>query len=249
MVRFNVEDISGDVLTKLELIPTRDRERTWSERVQESPAEVTEGDTIKDVNTLKEPTDEKNAKRNHSVTQTHSRKDCSSQGGGLSLLDLPPYYFKGVIVTLKKTEGFLFIRSDQVVGDVFVSIEKVDLKGTKEDDLLGKTVHFTVKDCGKKSLEALDLMLVDESVAPSVVAGRIVAWDSGLGEGWVELESSEKRMKFVRDKLEVSRRNQTKAMVGRKVMVKLMVDRHLEVEIKTVKIIKTSTVSLQPCQE
>merc|ERR1719233_1349446 len=61
MVRFNVEDISGDVLTKFEFIPTRERERTWSERVQESPAaEVTEGDTIKDVDTIKEPIDEKN---------------------------------------------------------------------------------------------------------------------------------------------------------------------------------------------
>ena len=102
MVRFNVKDIKGDVLTKLEIIPGR--ERTWSERVQDSSADVTEVDSIKEQETKEDSNDEKSAKRRPIVTQTNISKDCSSHSGGISLLDLPPYYFKGVIVTLKKAE-------------------------------------------------------------------------------------------------------------------------------------------------
>ena len=43
----------------------------------------------------------------------------TSHGEGLSVLDLPSYVFKGVILTFKKIEALGFIRSCQVSGDVY----------------------------------------------------------------------------------------------------------------------------------
>ena len=43
----------------------------------------------------------------------------TSHGEGLSVLDLPSYVFKGVILTFKKIEALRFIRSCQVSGDVY----------------------------------------------------------------------------------------------------------------------------------
>ena len=167
------------------------------------------------------------------------------------MLDLPPYLFKGVIVTHKINEAFVFIRSCQVAGDVFVHTEDLDKDVKKEGvDLVGRTVLFTVKDSGKKSLEASRVELAEESVARSVIDGRIVAWDCRVGEGWVEVQQFGLRMMFVREKLEVSRRKQTKALVGRNVTFELKVDRVLKVEAKNIKLVTStscsSAVSLSP---
>ena len=68
-------------------------------------------------------------------------------------------------------------------GDVYVhsTLEHMDREVKKGSDLVGKTVLFTVKDAGRKSLEARNVVLADESVPLSVVGGRIVAWDGGVG--------------------------------------------------------------------
>ena len=57
---------------------------------------------------------------------------------------------------------------------IYVHIDREVKKGS---DLVGKIVLFTVKDAGRKSLEARNVVLADESVPLSVVGGRIVAWD------------------------------------------------------------------------
>ena len=56
------------------------------------------------------------------------------------------------------------------------TLEHMDREVKKGSDLVGKTVLFTVKDAGRKSLEARNVVLADESVPLSVVGGRIVAW-------------------------------------------------------------------------
>ena len=53
-------------------------------------------------------------------------------------------------------------------------------------------------------------MLADVSVPLSVIGGRIVAWDGGVGEGCVEVEQMGLRMMFVREELGVTIRKQTK---------------------------------------
>ena len=69
------------------------------------------------------------------------------------MLGLPSNVFKGVIVTFKRSEAFGFIRSCQVSGDVYVHTEHMDREVKKGSDLVGKTVLFTVKDAGRKSLD------------------------------------------------------------------------------------------------
>lgn len=133
------------------------------------------------------------------------------------MLGLPSNVFKGVIVTFKRSEAFGFIRSCQVSGDVYVHTDHMDREVKKGSDLVGKTVLFTVKDADRKSLGARNVVLTDESVPLSVVGGRIVAWDGGVGEGCMELDQMGLRMAFIREELDVTRRKQTKTLVGRKV--------------------------------
>ena len=178
MVRFRIEDISTDVLRNVEVLPIR--ERTWSERVQDS--DVAERGKEEDAALC--DTGPLNACAHKADIPQKKKADSASPGGGISLLDLPPYLFKGVIVTHKKNEAFVFIRSCQVAGDVFVYTEDFDKDVKKEGaDLVGRIVLFTVKDSGKKSLEASRVELAEESVARSVLEGRIVAWDCREGEG------------------------------------------------------------------
>ena len=120
-----------------------------------------------------------------------------------------------VIVTFKKSEVFAFSRSCQLHGDVYVHTEQMDREVKKCSDLMGKTVLFTTKDAGRKSLEARNMVLANESVPLSMVGGRIVAWDVGVGEGCVEVEQMGLRMMFVREELKRTRRKQTKPLVGK----------------------------------
>jgi hypothetical protein len=120
----------------------------------------------------------------------------------------------------------------------------MDREVKKGSDLVGKTVIFTVKDAGRKSLEARKVELADVSVPLPVIGGRIVAWDGGVGEGCVEVEEMGLRMMFVREELEVTRRKQTKALVGRKVIFHLQVDRNLMVEAKSIKLVSKPLSSL-----
>ena len=54
------------------------------------------------------------------------------------------------------------------------TLEHMDREVKKGSDLVGKTVLFTVKDAGRKSLEARNVVLADESVPLSV------GWWSGI---------------------------------------------------------------------
>ena len=148
------------------------------------------------------------------ISQDHPGR--TSHGEGLSVFDLPSYVFKGVIVTFKKSDVFAFIRSCQLPGDVYVHTEQMDREVKKCSYLMGKIVLFTAKDAGRKSLEARNMVLANESVPLSVVGERIVAWDVGVGEGCVEVEQMGLRMMFVREELEVTRRKQTKPLVEKK---------------------------------
>ena len=70
-------------------------------------------------------------------------------------------------------------------GDVYVHTEHMDREVKKGSDLVGKTLLFTVKDAGRNSLEARNMVMGDESVPQSVVSGRVVPWDVGVGKGCV----------------------------------------------------------------
>ena len=59
-------------------------------------------------------------------------------------MKVPSNVFKRVIVTLKKSEAFGFIRSFQVAGDVYMHTEHMDKDCKKDSDLVGKTVLCTV---------------------------------------------------------------------------------------------------------
>ena len=85
------------------------------------------------------------------------------------MFDLPSYVFKRVIVNFKKSEAFTFIKSCQLPGDVYMHIEQMDREVKKCSNLMGKTVLFTAKDAGRKSLEARNMVLANQSVPLSVV--------------------------------------------------------------------------------
>ena len=54
-------------------------------------------------------------------------------------------------------------------GDVYVHIEQMDREVKKCSNLMGKTVLFTAKDAGRKSLESRNMALANQSVPLSVV--------------------------------------------------------------------------------
>ena len=64
----------------------------------------------------------------------------------------------------------------------------MDMKVKEGSGLVGKTVLFTVKDPGRKSLEARNVVLVGECVTLPVLGGKIIAWDGREGEGCMQLD-------------------------------------------------------------
>jgi len=106
-----------------------------------------------------------------------SRKDSSKTALNKVLSD---YKFLGNIVAFKTKEAYGFIRSEQVTGDVFFSPHHFDTKQANDDvdieELLGKWVHFTVKDVGKTSMEARKVSLVAANTSVTYVKGRVMSW-------------------------------------------------------------------------
>jgi len=114
----------------------------------------------------------------------------------------------------------------------------VNIDTQEQTDLMGRAVLFTLEDAGGKSIEARNVRLADESVARSVLGGRIVAWNVVVGRGWVEVEQTELRLGFTGAELEVDRRLQTEALVDRRVLFELHVDRNFGVEARSVQLVK-----------
>jgi len=106
-----------------------------------------------------------------------SRRDSSKTALNKVLSD---YKFLGNIVAFKTKEAYGFIRSEQVTGDVFFSPHHFDTKQANDDvdieELLGKWVHFTVKDVGKTSMEARKVSLVAANTSVTYVKGRVMSW-------------------------------------------------------------------------
>ena len=93
---------------------------------------------------------------------------------------LADYKYLGNVVAFKTEEAYGFIRSEQVTGDVFFSLHHFDTKKKDEevdvDKLLGKWVHFTVKDVGKRSMEARKVSLVNTNTRVIYLKGRVMSW-------------------------------------------------------------------------
>ena len=79
----------------------------------------------------------------------------TSHGEGVSVLNLPSYVFKGVIVTFKKNEMCMCVH---------IHNEHMDREVKEGSDLVGETVLFTVEDAARKSLKVRNMVLADVSV-------------------------------------------------------------------------------------
>ena len=103
------------------------------------------------------------------VMQT-SQRFClqTSHGEGVSVLNLPSYVFKGVIVTFKKNEMCMCVH---------IHNEHMDREVKEGSDLVGETVLFTVEDAARKSLKVWNMVLADVSVflPPSSVKQDMLA--------------------------------------------------------------------------
>jgi len=110
-------------------------------------------------------------------TPNKSRRDSAKTALNKVLAD---YKFLGNIVAFKTKEAYGFIRSEQVTGDIFFSPHHFDNKQANEDvdieKLLGKWVHFTVKDVGKTSMEARKVSLVAANTSVTYLKGRVMSW-------------------------------------------------------------------------
>eukprot|EP00092_Neocalanus_flemingeri_P041185 GFUD01044844.1.p1 GENE.GFUD01044844.1~~GFUD01044844.1.p1 ORF type:complete len:595 (-),score=167.27 GFUD01044844.1:77-1861(-) len=104
-----------------------------------------------------------------------ARKDFAKYSLSKVLAD---YTFLGNIVTFKPQEAYGFIRSEQVTGDVFFSLNHMDStdKVSCTTGALGRWVTFVIKDCGKKSMEARQVSLVPSSTTVSYLSGRVMNW-------------------------------------------------------------------------
>eukprot|EP00092_Neocalanus_flemingeri_P034806 GFUD01037878.1.p1 GENE.GFUD01037878.1~~GFUD01037878.1.p1 ORF type:complete len:594 (-),score=175.23 GFUD01037878.1:75-1856(-) len=104
-----------------------------------------------------------------------ARKDFAKSSLAKVLAD---YKFLGNIVTFKPQEAYGFIRSEQVTGDVFFSLNHMDStdKVSCTTGALGRWVTFVIKDCGKKSMEARQVSLVPSSTTVSYLSGRVMNW-------------------------------------------------------------------------
>merc|ERR1719347_2314617 len=93
---------------------------------------------------------------------------------------LSNYKFIGKVVTFKTEEAYGFIRSEQVTGDIFFSLHHLESKKEHEEvdveNLVGMWVNFTVKDVGKKSMEARKVSFVKNNTSVSYLKGRVMSW-------------------------------------------------------------------------
>jgi len=90
------------------------------------------------------------------------------------------YKFLGNIVSFKTEEAYGFIRSEQVTGDIFFSLHHLDVsekEGVVDvESFLGKWVNFTIKDMGKKSMEARKVSMVPPNTSVIYMVGRVMSW-------------------------------------------------------------------------
>ena len=109
----------------------------------------------------------------HSVP-IKSKKEFAKTSLSIVLAD---YKFLGNIVTFKPQDEYGFIRSEQVTGDVFFSLHHLDI-GEKAicPSVLGKWVNFTIKDAGKKSMEARRVSIVPFNTYVIYMSGRVMNW-------------------------------------------------------------------------
>jgi len=91
---------------------------------------------------------------------------------------LVDYKFLGNIVSFKTEDSYGFIRSEQVTGDVFFSLHHLGQDDQVMDvhSFLGKWVQFTIKDMGKKSMEARKVVVVSPNTGVSYMSGRLMRW-------------------------------------------------------------------------
>ena len=168
---------------------------------------------------------------NPSSTHNKSRRDSAKNSLNKVLTD---YKFLGNIVAFKTRDEYGFIRSEQVTGDVFFSLHHLDTKKANEEvdveKLVGKWVNFTVKDVGKKSMEARKVSFVKVNTSVNYLKGRVMSWvktgclvqvTSGLG-----LKNLSNRI-FV---LSVEIKEIEHGVTGIEVNIKIHVDRNFKKE-------------------
>ena len=98
-------------------------------------------------------------------------KDSSKAALTTVLMD---YKFVGQVITVKKDEEYGFLRCEQITGDIFFSLHHITPK--TEADILGKYASFTVKDVGRKSVEARGVIIHDEEPGVEILTGVIDRW-------------------------------------------------------------------------
>jgi len=186
----------------------------------------------------------------HVANHNKSRRDSAKNSLNKVLLD---YKFLGNIVTFKTEEAYGFIRSEQVTGDVFFSLHHLDIKN-KDDDInvdsfLGKWVHFTVKDIGKKSMEARKVSLVPSSTSVIYLKGRVMSWVK-TGNGCLLQVTSGLGLKHLNNRIFapfVETKGIEQGVTGTEVSFKIHVDRNFKKEGRDV--MKTENNSLEPEKE
>ena len=169
----------------------------------------------------------------HRSVPIKSKKEFAKTSLNIVLAD---YKFLGNIITFKPQDEYGFIRSEQVTGDVFFSLHHLDIVDKAScSGVLGRWVNFTIKDAGKKSMEARRVSIVPFNTSVLYLSGRIMNWikngclvqvTSGLG-----LQNLHNRIfaPFVETE------GLDKGEVGIEVNFKIHVDRSFKMEARDVK--------------
>ena len=87
---------------------------------------------------------------------------------------LRDHKFSGIIVTIKPDEEYGFLRSQQISEDIFFSTRHLPT-GNTEIFGPGALVTFSVRDVGKKSMEARNIEIVTKSEV-KLLTGRVMEW-------------------------------------------------------------------------
>ena len=105
---------------------------------------------------------------------------------------LRDHKFSGIIVTIKPDEEYGFLRSQQISEDIFFSTRHLPTGNTGIVGP-GALVTFSVRDVGKKSMEARNIEIVPKSEV-KLLTGRVMEWlkkgclvqvTSGLGVNYL----------------------------------------------------------------
>ena len=105
---------------------------------------------------------------------------------------LRDHKFSGIIVTIRPDEEYGFLRSQQISEDIFFSTRHLPT-GNTGIVAPGALVTFSVRDVGKKSMEARNIEIVTKSEV-KLLTGRVMEWlkkgclvqvTSGLGVNYL----------------------------------------------------------------